>query len=134
ARGAHRRLCTGVDECVDPAAVELCRKEQAVAPRSAGGDRDIRLGPGRRRAGAGLLAVESYPVVRQVEIDIEAAQTVGSKHAVEWSGKQARHADRGDANPSPRYRHAANGEAAQLHLARLQAAGNPAHLPLNLDA
>src|SRR6266404_5474710 len=104
-----------------------------VTLRSAGGHRDIGLGPGRRGPGAGLPAVERYSVIQQVEVYIEAVQTVGSEHAVQRSGKDARHIDRGDANPSPRYCDPTDGEVVQFYLAGLQTACDPAQLPIKLD-
>ena len=82
AGGKHGRLCAGINERVNLVAIELHRKEQMVTLRSAGGHRDIGLGPGRRGPGARLPAVERYSVIRQVEVYIEAIQTVGSEDAV----------------------------------------------------
>ena len=71
--------------------------------------------------------------MRQIEIDIEAAQSVRSDHAVERADENARHIHRCHANPSPWYRHTAYGEAAQLDLAGIEAAAEAPQLTLKFD-
>jgi len=72
-------------------------------------------------------------MTRQVEVDVKAAQRIGTQHSVKWPREHARHIDRSNAHPAPRYRHSADGKAAQLHLAGLQGAANPSYLPLEFD-
>ena len=72
-------------------------------------------------------------MTRQVEVDVKAAQRIGTQHSVKWPREHARHIDRSNAHPAPRYRHSADGKAAQLHLAGLEGAANPAYLPLEFD-
>lgn len=73
-------------------------------------------------------------MTRQIQIDIEAAQGVGAEHAVERSRKYIPRIDWRDPHPPPWYGNSTEGEVAQLHLAGLQAAANPPHLPLKFDA
>jgi hypothetical protein len=125
--GENAHLRPAIEQCVDPAAVELHRKEQMVAARSARGDRGPGLGPSRRRAWRGLSFVKHQAVMRQVEIDIEIAQNIRTEHTVERSEENARRVDRSDENPSPWYCHAAHAEAAQFDLVCPQgAAAKPA--------
>src|SRR5215831_14423166 len=69
----HGKLRAGVDERIDPAAIELHWKEQVAAQRTPCRDPKIGLGPGRRSTRTGLLAIKDQTVTRQIEIDVEAA-------------------------------------------------------------
>src|SRR6516162_1600745 len=96
---AHLRA--GIDEGVDPVAVELHREKQMAAERPSGAEPGVGLAPGRRRVRAGLLCIYGHAMARQVEIDIKAAQRVSAEHTVERSEKNAPGIDRSDANPPP---------------------------------
>src|SRR5271170_2064869 len=131
----NAQLRPAIEECVEPAAVELHWKEQMVVARSTRGDRSIGPEPSRCRTRTGLPFVKGHAVTRQVEINVEAAQNVRTEDPVEWPEKSVRRIDRGDEKPSPWYCHAANAEAAQFDLVCLQGtAAKSAHRPLKFDA
>jgi hypothetical protein len=70
--------------------------------------------PGRRGNRAALLLIEGHTAPRQVEIDIEAAQGVGSKRSIQRPGQGVHDLDRRYPNSLARHFDAADREAAQL--------------------
>jgi hypothetical protein len=107
--GENAQLRPAIEQCVDPAAVKLHRKEQMVATRPARGPGlGLGLGPSRRCTWRGLSLVKHQAVMRQVEIDVEVAQHVRTEHTVERSEENPRRIDRSDEDPSPWYCRAAH--------------------------
>src|ERR1700730_16673748 len=127
-RREHGELRAGIEQGTDPAAIELHRKIQAVARRSTRRDPSIWLSPGRRGNRAALLLIEGHTAPRQVEIDIEAAQGVGSEHSIQRPGQGVHDLDRRYPNSLARHFEAADREAAQLQFAGRNVAGDPMHL------
>src|SRR5215469_2590593 len=82
-RREHTQLRAGVEEGINPAAVELHRKEQVIAERAARGDRSIGTCPGWRRLLARLLAVKRHLVTREIKVDVEATQNISAENSVE---------------------------------------------------
>ena len=79
--GKRGPLCSGIDRRGDLAAIELDRKEQMViGGRPADLDFGVESGPVRR---TNSFLIERHPAVRQVEIDVELAEHVGSEDAVD---------------------------------------------------
>src|SRR5947209_15150468 len=81
-----------------------------------------------------LPLVEGHMAARQVEIDVEAAQDVGSEHSIQRPGQGVYDLDRSDPNSTAGHVDATDREAAQLQFAHRHVAGNPVHPSPEFDA
>jgi hypothetical protein len=78
--------------------------------------------------------VEGHTAPRQVEIDVEAAQDVGSEQSIQQPGQGVHDLDRPNPNSPARHFDAADRQVPQLQFAGRNVAGDPVHLSSQSDA